>query len=240
MDLVICTNRAGGSGKTSLCVNLAAIWGQERKTLVLDLDEQADASAWLGIEDTGECLADALIGRAALGPAIRTTECGVDVAPAGEALGFVAHRVQRDAVSRALATVAHLKYEVVVIDCAPSLTSLVHAAWVAAPGVRALVPIANVKALRGVARLQHAWEDAELDPEAMCIALTRHNDRRVLDRELDRQARALYGSAVLETRVRESVVMDESGAWHQPLVLHAPGHPLTGDLHRLAREVICG
>jgi chromosome partitioning protein len=237
MDLVTVTNRAGGSGKTTLSANLAALWGQGQKTLLIDLDEQGDASSWLGVQDTGEALADALMGRTSLEAAIRTSACGVDVAPAGEALAFVADRVQPDAVQRALATVRSHGYGRVVIDCAPSLRPIVLAAWRVAPAVRAIVPVDSPKALRGVARLHHAWEDAGLDPALMRLVMVRHDGRRVLDRALDQQARELYGAAVVEARVRESVIVSESAAWHRPLVLHAPMHPVTDDLRRLAQEV---
>lgn len=238
--VVIGTNRAGGSGKTSVAVNLAALWGQGQKTLVIDLDEQGDASSWLGVEDTGEALADALTGRTGLAGAIHTTACGVDLAPAGEALSYVADRVQLDGVRNALDSVRHRGYGVIVIDCPPSLRRIVHAAWLAGPAVRAVVPVDSPKALRGVARLRHAWEDAGLDARAMRIAVVRHDGRRVLDRALDRKARELYGATVLTASIRESVVVSESAAWHNPLVLHAPTHPVTDDFRRLAREVANG
>ena len=240
MQVILTTNRAGGSGKTSLAINLGALLGQGHRALVIDTDEQGDASAGLGVEDTGEALSEALLGRASLEAAIRTSECGVDVAPAGEALSHIADRVQPDALRRTLESVRHRAYPVVVIDCPPSLRRIVHAAWLAAPEVRAVVPVDGPKALRGVARLRHAWEDAGLDLAAMRIVLVRHDRRRNLDRELERQARGLYGQAVLESRVRESVIVGESAAWRQPLVLYAPTHPVTDDFRRLAREVARG
>lgn len=234
------TNRKGGSSKTTLAVNLAAAWAQGQRTLLLDLDEQGDASAWLGVEDTGEALADALAGRTGLDTAIRATEAGVDVAPAGEALGYVADGLRPDAVRRALDSVRDRGYRVVVLDCPPSLSRVVLAAWQAAPEVRALVPVDGPTALRAVGRLRHAWEDAGLDPARMRIVLTRHDGRRVLDRELARQAVALHGDAVLESRIRESVIVGESAGWRRPLLLHAPTHPVTEDLRRVAREVAHG
>lgn len=71
--LVVTTNRKGGSSKTTLAVSLAAAWAQGQRTLLVDLDEQGDASVWLGVEDTGEGLADALAGRTALETAIRAS-----------------------------------------------------------------------------------------------------------------------------------------------------------------------
>lgn len=240
MKVCLTTNRAGGSCKTSVAVNLAALWGQGHRTLLIDIDEQGDASAGLGVEDTGEALADALVGRASFEAAIRTSECGIDVAPAGEALSHVADRVQPDAIRRALESVRHRGYHAVVIDCPPSLRRIVHAAWLAAPEAWAVVPVDGPKGLRGVARLRHAWEDAGLDLEDMRIVLVRHDGRRNLDRELERQARRMYGPAVLESRIRESVIVGESAAWRQPLVLYAPTHPVTDDFRQLAREVARG
>jgi chromosome partitioning protein len=237
MRVVVASNRGGGVGKTAIAVNLAALWGQGHRTLVIDIDEEGDASAGLGVEDTGEVLAEALLGRTSLEAAIRTSECGVDVAPAGEALSHVADRVRPDAIRRALESVRHRGYHMVVIDCPPALHEIVRAAWLAAPAVQAVVPVDGPKALRGVARLCHAWEDAGLDLEAMRIVLVRHDERRNLDRALERQARGLYGPAVLESRVRESVIVGESTARRQPLVLYAPTHPVTDDFRRLAREV---
>lgn len=238
--IVITTNRKGGSAKTTLGVNLSACWAQGQRTLLIDLDPQGDASSWLGIEDTGEMLADALTGRISLEAAIRPTECGVDVAPAGEALGFVSNTIRPDAVRFALSSVAHRNYQIVVIDCPPGLSGVVRAAWHSSPDLLALVPVDGPEALRAVTRLQYAWEDAKLPISRMRIVLTRFDGRRVLDRELDRQSRELYGGAVLETRIRESIIVGESSAWRRPLVLHAPLHPVAADLRQLAREVSHG
>jgi chromosome partitioning protein len=240
--VVAVTNRKGGSGKSSIAVNVAACWATGMRTLLIDLDPQADASAWLGVEDSGEGLADTLVGRAPLADAIHETESGVDLAPAGEALGYVSEGVQRDALVRALASVRDRGYQVVVLDCAPGLDRLAVAAWqaVSDTGGLALVPVDGPKAFRAVARLQHAWEDLGLDATRMRVVVTRHDGRRVLDRELERQARARYGDAVARTVVRESVAVAESAAWRTPLVLRAPGHFVTADVRRLAREVYGG
>lgn len=233
------SNRKGGSGKTAIAVNLAALYAQAMPVLLVDLDTQGDASAWLGIHETGESLADALTGRTGLADAIRETEAGVDVAPAGEAIDLVAERVRSDSVRRAIDSVAD-RYGAVVIDCPPALSPLVIAAFRAGPTVRALVPVDGPRALAGVARLRYAWEDAGLGLADLRVVLTRHDRRRVLDRAIADQAADRYGDAVLGSRIRESVIVSESASWCRPLVLHAPTHPVTGDFRALAREVSCG
>jgi chromosome partitioning protein len=232
------TNRKGGSGKTALATNIAACYAQGMRTLLIDLDPQADASALLGIEDSGEALANALTGRGSLEVAIRETASGVDVAPAGEALGHISEAVRADALRRALESIGQKGYHAVVIDCAPGLDRLAVTAWHAAS--LALVPVDGPEGLRAVGRLRHAWDDLHLDTSRMRLVLTCHDGRRVLDREIARQAEAAYGGAVAETRIRESVIVGESAAWRVPLVLYAPTHWVTDDMRRLAREVNCG
>jgi chromosome partitioning protein len=233
---ILCTNRKGGAGKTAVAVNIAAAYAQGTRTLLIDLDPQGDASAWLGIEDSGEALADALAGRTGLGPAIKATPSGVDVAAGGEALGYLSG-VGRDAVRAAVESVRVRRYRNVLIDCPPSLSPLVLAAWCVAEDVIGLVPVDGPAAFRAVTRLRNAWDDAGLDLSRLRVVLTRHDRRRLLDQALVRQAESLLGGAVLQSRIRESVVVPESAGWHRPLVLHAPRHAVAEDFRAVAREV---
>lgn len=239
MLTVLSTIRKGGAGKSAIATNLAGIWAQGQPTLLIDLDTQGDASTWLNVQGTGEALADALAGRCGLDRAIRETACKVDVAVGGEALGYVAEMVRPDAVARAIASVRNRGYRVVVIDCPPSLSRLVLAAWRAAPGAIPLVPVEGPGALRGVTHLGDAWEDAGLDRARLRPVLTRHAPRRKLDKAMEEQARALH-DGVLESTIRETVVVSESAATRQPLITYAPGHPVTEDFRRVAREVARG
>lgn len=239
MLTILSTIRKGGAGKSALATNIAAIWAQGQPTLLIDLDTQGDASTWLDVQGTGEALADALSGRCGLESAIRTSAFGVDVAVGGEALGYVRDTVRPDAVARAIASVGHRRYRVVVIDCPPSLNRIVVSAWRAAPDAVPLVPVEGPGSLRGVVHLGDAWDDAGLERARLRPVLTRNDRRRVLDRSLDEQARALF-PGVLKASIRESVVVGESAAKRQPLIGYAPKHPVTEDFRRVAREVARG
>lgn len=233
---IVVTNHKGGSGKSTLAVNLSACWAQGQRTLLIDLDDQADASASLGVDDSGEALANALTGRSSLGDAIQTTPSGVDLAPSGEALAFVADTLGPDAVRRALATLAQ-DYRFIVVDCPPGMHGLVLAGWRCAPMALGIVPVDGPEGLRGANRLRRAWAETGLDADRLRLVVTRFDGRRILDREIDRQAREKFGGAVLGARVRESVIVRESAGWKEPLVRHAATHAVTEDLRRLAREM---
>jgi chromosome partitioning protein len=236
----IITSRKGGVGKTTVAVGLASSAAHMQRTLLVDLDPQGDASTWLDVPDTGERLADALLGKSSLSNAIREGACGVDVAPAGEALSYVADRVSRDALRRALDSLTGPAYGAIVIDCPPSLSSLVVAGWHASPSVMGLVPIDGPSGWRAVARLRQAWQDAGLDPKRLRGVLTRYDHRRVIDRELARQIEERSPSWLLSTRMREGVVVPEAAASRRPLFLHAPRHRITDDMRRIAQEVYHG
>lgn len=232
------SGRKGGVGKSSLALNIAAAYGQGQKTLLIDLDPQADASASLGIEDSsGDMLADALKGRTSLETAIRATPWGVDVAPGGEALSYVADCLGPDAVRIAIGSVRTRRYRNVVIDCPPALNRLVLAGWRAAPDTIAVIPVDGPAALRAISRFQNAWEAAGLDPSRLRIVLTRFDRRRVLDRALAGEIHEKMPHLLLDSRIRESVIVPESAAWRKPLVVHAPTHALTEDIRRVAREL---
>jgi len=240
MQIIIVHSRKGGTGKTSVAVNVAAALQQDRRTLLIDLDPQGDASTWLGVESTGRALADALLGKVTLGSAVQPGAGGVDVAPGGEAIDHIADTVSRDALRRSLDSLRGHPYDAAIVDCPPGLTSPVLSAYHAGGDVHALVPVDGPSGLQAVRRTAHAWDDAGLDASRLRIVLTRYDRRRVIDRAVDERARDLYGEAVLSSRIRESVVISESCAWRRPLLQHAPRHPAAADLLEVSREVVHG
>ena len=233
--MIFALNRKGGSGKTSLVVNLAAPIATDRRVLVLDLDPQGHASTWLGVDDTGEDSVDFLTG--VTSPRIRTTEFGVDLIPGGEMLKTCASRLATSSVREAGRQLIALGYDAILVDCPPEISRVVLDTISADPDPVALVPLDGFEALRSVSKLRHVAEDAGVQWRAFHLVLTRYNARQVLDRDLQRQAHDQYGDSVRAQPIRESVAVRESAAFRKPLVQYAPSHPVTIDHLRLSGEL---
>jgi chromosome partitioning protein len=144
MDRIAVASHKGGTGKTTVTVNLAGALAEAgRRVLVVDVDPQGAAAAALGVPATPPTLYDVLAGKAGAREAIRPSPTvGIDVLPAGADLAGADVELPRTAGwQRAVAVaLARLRsWDVVLIDTAPGLGVLPYAALVAA--TRALVVV---------------------------------------------------------------------------------------------------
>ena len=228
MPRVAVANQKGGVGKTASAVNLAAALGETgERVLVVDLDPQGSASAWLGVEDDGAELLEALAGAAEL-PVVETDTPNVDLVPGGLALAGAERRLAAVIGPERLLWESLGKtagpWAWVFIDTPPSLGVLTINALAAAE--RVLVPVeAHPLGLRGVAELRRTVEAVaeRLNPgvELLGVLPCRAHPRRRLHAEaMEALERAFPGR--VGPMIRENVALAEAPAHGQPVTIYAP------------------
>ncbi len=242
-------NQKGGVGKTTTTINLGASLAEYgRRVLAVDFDPQGALSAGLGVKTHDvPTIYDLLIGEIKdPREAIQSTGVpGLDVIPANIDLSaaevHLVNEVAREQILSRVLRKVQGDYDVILIDCQPSLGILTVNALTAAHGV--LIPLeCEFFSLRGVALLVETIEkvrdrlneDIELDGivATMYDSRTLHS-REVLDRVVD-----AFGDSVLETVISRTVKFPDASVAASPINQFAPSHPAAEAYRQLARELI--
>jgi chromosome partitioning protein len=230
--IVAITNQKGGVGKTTTTVNLGAGLARlGRRVLLVDLDPQANATTGVGIDHRSveRSLYDCLIEDVDPNLVRRTTAySGLDLIPstidlAGAELELVAAIARETKLRRVLDRIGG--YDVVLIDCPPSLGLLTVNGLTGAQKV--LIPIqCEYYALEGLSQLLRNIElvRAGLNPtlEIGGIVLTMYDARTKLSEEVTREVREHFGEKVFSTIVPRSVRLSEAPSYGQPAIAYDP------------------
>ena len=219
-----------GVGKTTTAINLgASLAVAEKRTLVLDIDPQGNATSGLGVEDRASRpnIYKVLIGQSELSDAIvqHVHFPYLDVVPStrdlvGAEIELVSAFSRETILRQALETVRD-RYEFILVDCPPSLGLLTVNTLTAADSV--LIPIqCEFYALEGLSQLLNTIRlvqrglNPNLDVEG--VLLTMYDKRLNLSRQVSAEAREYFGPKVYRAAIPRNVRLAEAPSFGQPIV----------------------
>ena len=247
--IIALCNQKGGVGKTTTTISLgAALAAYGRRVLAVDFDPQGALSAGLGVPTHDvTTIYDLLLGSTKdVAEAIQHTNTpNLDVIPANIDLSaaevHLVNEVAREQIlARVLRQVAD-RYDVILIDCQPSLGLLTVNALTAAHGV--LIPLeCEFFALRGVALLVETIDKVRdrLNPAISLdgILATMYDARTLHSREVLERVVEAFGDQVLETVIGRTVKFPDASVAAAPITTFAPEHAAADAYRQLARELI--
>ena len=220
MKILSVINQKGGVGKTTTCINVGAdLADRGYKVLLIDLDAQGNLTSGMGIpiEDDTPTVYEVLKGVCDINKAI--VECGDSlwILPADIRLSGADMELSgvpgRDSILKEAISQLNIKFDYIIIDCAPSLGIIPLMALTAADGI--IIPVqAQYPPLKGLSQLTNTIDlvKKRMNPslDIIGVLLTMYNHRRILDRKILNNIQQAFPDQLFKTTISTNIALAEA------------------------------